>query len=38
MAEEIIEILTEEIDEATLSKMPLWFIKLRQNYRRNNSQ
>jgi len=30
-----IEILTEEIDEEIISKMPLWFRILRDNYKIN---
>jgi len=30
--ENVVEILTDEIDEEILSKMPLWFRILRDNY------
>jgi hypothetical protein len=32
----IIDILTEEIDEETLTKMPAWFRKLREAYKEKN--
>jgi hypothetical protein len=38
MDESIASILTEEMDEETLSKMPLWFRILRKNYRRRISK
>jgi hypothetical protein len=34
MDENIASILTEEVDEETLSKMPLWFRMLREGYRK----
>jgi hypothetical protein len=34
MNENIASILTEEIDEETLSKMPLWFRIIREGYRK----
>jgi len=34
MDENITSILTEEVDEETLSKMPLWFRALRANYQK----
>lgn len=38
MNENITSILTEEMDEDTLSKMPSWFGILRKNYRRRISK
>jgi hypothetical protein len=34
MDENVTSILTEEMDEETLSEMPLWFAILRENYLR----
>jgi hypothetical protein len=34
MDEDIASLLTEEMDEETLSKMPLWFRMLREGYRK----
>jgi hypothetical protein len=34
MGENVASILTEEMDEETLSKMPLWFKIIREGYRR----
>jgi hypothetical protein len=34
MDDNVIRILSEEIDEETLSKMPLWFRILRDNYQK----
>jgi hypothetical protein len=36
MDEKIIRILTEEMDEETLSQMPLWFRTLRDSYMKTN--
>jgi hypothetical protein len=33
MDEGIMQILTEEMDEETLSKMPLWFRRIREAYK-----
>jgi hypothetical protein len=35
MDENILSVLAEEMDCETLSKMPLWFRMLRENYRRD---
>jgi hypothetical protein len=35
MAEDLTKILTEKMDDETLSKMPAWLKTLRDNYRKN---
>ena len=34
MDEDIVSVLTEDLDEETLSKMPSWFRALREGYRK----